>query len=162
MAAPSVSIHTHTIKHDVTTTIVARTTTINSEHEDVFSESDGHYHHPGHGVVEGVKKSLKDHWHGAGNNGEDDDEQADHEDPSLSRANSVMRRAYDYWKSLAQDSEKAANVILLCGLKVSLLYCRDGIRILRKEAERKLNKVKSRASSRYERATASVSAPQGS
>jgi hypothetical protein len=70
MPAPSVSIHTHTVKYDVTTTIVARTTTIISEHKDVFSESDNHHNHPGHGVVEGVKKTLKDYWHGAGNNDE--------------------------------------------------------------------------------------------
>jgi hypothetical protein len=124
MVAPSVS--THTLKHDVTTTIVARTTTIISEHEDVFSEKDdhhhghhhnSHHHHHGHdlSVVEGVKKTLKDYWFPTQSSdaGEDDTEDNEDKDPSLLSANSVMRRAHDYWKSLTQDSEEAAKELVL-------------------------------------------------
>ncbi|KAF9138855.1 hypothetical protein BGX30_008652 [Mortierella sp. GBA39] len=111
------TINTHTLKNDAMTTIIARTTTIVSEHEEVVPE--------GHGVVEGIKKTLRDYWFPA-SHGSDDEDDAEHQhhhrghsagqhqhhyhaaSPSLFGSNSVMRRAHDYWKSLTKDAEETA------------------------------------------------------
>ncbi|KAG0054303.1 hypothetical protein BGZ83_011508 [Gryganskiella cystojenkinii] len=111
------SISTHTIKNDATTTIVARTTTIVSEHEEIIAD-DKHYHHH-NSVVNGVKKTLREYWfpsHGSGTDSDDDDaNHADdhHADPTKAKSNSVMRRAYDYWKSLTRDADESAKELVL-------------------------------------------------
>ena len=108
------TISTHTIKNDATTTIVARTTTIVSEHEEVVADDKHHG-----GVVEGVKKTLRDYWFPshAGSDSDDDSEDASHvdhhADPSVFGSNSVMRRAYDYWKSLTKDADESAKELVL-------------------------------------------------
>ncbi|KAG0341352.1 hypothetical protein BG000_009396 [Podila horticola] len=120
MGAENVS--THTLKNDATTTIVARTTTIVSEHEEVVHDN----YHAGHSVVEGVRKTLRDYWfpsHSSGHVDEDEDdaggdvdEHVHHHgtaDPSLFGTNSVMRRAYDYWKSLTKDADEAAKELVI-------------------------------------------------
>ncbi|KAF9326725.1 hypothetical protein BGZ91_001806 [Linnemannia elongata] len=111
------TISTHTLKSDAVTTIIARTTTIVSEHEEVVPE--------GHGVVEGIKKTLRDYWFPA-SHASDDEDDAEHQhhhhrhstgqrqhhhhaaNPSLFGSNSVMHRAHDYWKSLTKDAEETA------------------------------------------------------
>ncbi|KAG0271876.1 hypothetical protein BGZ95_000253 [Linnemannia exigua] len=114
------TISTHTLKSDAVTTIIARTTTIVSEHEEVIPNSR-------EGVIEGVKKTLRDYWFPTSHGSDDeDDNNEDHHhghaadqhqhdsnhhhatDPSLFGSNSVMRRAYDYWKSLTKDAEETA------------------------------------------------------
>ncbi|KAG0307267.1 hypothetical protein BGZ98_000668 [Dissophora globulifera] len=119
---------THTIHNDAVTTIVARTTTIVSEHEEIITPEDDQDH-------QGVRKTLKDYWfpshaeenedsedhanaHGDDDSNIEDDEtdgqdHGDHSDPSLLKPNSVMRRAYDYWKSLTQDAEEKAKELVL-------------------------------------------------
>ncbi|KAG0362881.1 hypothetical protein BG005_003764 [Podila minutissima] len=125
MGAETVS--THTVKNDATTTVVARTTTIVSEHEEIVHDN----HHTGNGVVESVRKTLRDYWfpsHSSGHVDEDEDDSGsdahehdhrhhDHHhgaaDPSLFGTNSVMRRAYDYWKSLTKDADEAAKELVV-------------------------------------------------
>ncbi|KAF9281399.1 hypothetical protein BGZ68_006659 [Mortierella alpina] len=121
------SISTHTLKNDATTTIVSRTTTIVSEHEEVVADQ------AGSGVVEGVKKTLRDYWFpshhhhhhhrhavdSGDNSGDDeDDEDDDHESTQHRsqfpfRANRVMNRAYSYWKSLTSDADEAAKELVI-------------------------------------------------
>ncbi|KAG0222787.1 hypothetical protein BGX31_008881 [Mortierella sp. GBA43] len=99
------SVSTHTVKNDATTTIVTRTTTIVSEHEEVVAEPKS----PSLGVVENVKRTLHDFWHPAHDDDEDDGYDSDYRhDPSLLKNNSVMRRAYDYVRSLTQDADETA------------------------------------------------------
>ncbi|KAF9215749.1 hypothetical protein BGZ59_000420 [Podila verticillata] len=121
MGADTVS--THTLKNDATTTIVVRTTTIVSEHEEVVHDN----HHASNSVVKGVRKTLRDYWfpsHSSGHIDEDEDEDdsgsdAHHhdqyhgDDPSLFGTNNVMRRAYDYWKSLTKDADEAAKDLVI-------------------------------------------------
>ncbi|KAF9902797.1 hypothetical protein EC991_004532 [Linnemannia zychae] len=117
------TISTHTLKSDAVTTIIARTTTIVSEHEEVIPDSR-------ESVVEGVKKTLRDYWF-PGSHGSDDEDDNDHHhhensvgqqhnlnhhhaaDPSLFGSNNVMRRAYDYWKSLTKDAEETAKDLVI-------------------------------------------------
>ncbi|KAF8928672.1 hypothetical protein BGZ58_009459 [Dissophora ornata] len=107
------AVSTHTLHNDALTTIVSRTTTIVSEHEEFISHPD---QQSSNGVVHGVKKTLKDYWFPSrSHSGDDDggyedqeDEHEDHADSSLFKSNSVMRRAYDYWKSLTKDVEETA------------------------------------------------------
>ncbi|KAF9967558.1 hypothetical protein BGZ70_009099 [Mortierella alpina] len=111
---PAETISTHTVKNDATTTIVTRTTTIVSEHEEVLAEPKEH----GHSVVENVRQTLRDYWfpsHASEDEDEDDEleEPEPHQDPSLFRGNSVMRRAYDYWKTLTQDADQAAKDMVI-------------------------------------------------
>ncbi|KAG0203967.1 hypothetical protein BGX28_003935 [Mortierella sp. GBA30] len=125
------SVSTHTLKNDATTTIVSRTTTIVSEHEEVLAD------HPGYGVAGSVKKTLRDYWfpshphhihrrhhhhHHAedsdNDENEDEDEDEEEEDQESARhspfrANSVMRRAYNYWKSLTQDADETAKDLVI-------------------------------------------------
>lgn len=110
MAAETIS--THTVKNDATTTIVTRTTTIVSEHEEIYAEPIGE---DSVGVVEGVRKTLRDFWFPSNTHDHTDDDEDDkeehtepHQDPSLLPGNSVMRRAYDYWKSLTRDATESA------------------------------------------------------
>ncbi|KAF9290961.1 hypothetical protein BGZ68_005548 [Mortierella alpina] len=106
------TISTHTVKNDATTTIVTRTTTIVSEHEEVLAEPKEH----GHSVVENVRQTLRDYWFPSHAPEEEDDEPEEpetHQDPSLFRGNSVMRRAYDYWKTLTQDADQAAKDMVI-------------------------------------------------
>lgn len=108
------SISTHTLKSDATTTIVARTTTIVTEHEEVIANDKHHG-----GVVEGVRKTLRDYWFPSHAGADSDDETEEtghvdhHADPSVLRSNSVMRRAYDYWKSLTRDADESAKELVL-------------------------------------------------
>jgi len=109
---PAETISTHTVKNDATTTIVTRTTTIVSEHEEVLAEPKEH----GHSVVENVRQTLRDYWFPSHASEEEDDEPEEpepHQDPSLFRGNSVMRRAYDYWKTLTQDADQAAKDMVI-------------------------------------------------
>ncbi|KAF9119742.1 hypothetical protein BGW39_011957 [Mortierella sp. 14UC] len=111
-------ISTHTLKSDAVTTIIARTTTIVSEHEEVVPDSRG-------SVVESVKKTLRDYWFPTSHGSDDEDDNDHHHhkytvgqqhdpnhhhaaDPSLFGSNNVMRRAYDYWKSLTKDAQETA------------------------------------------------------
>ncbi|KAI1307882.1 hypothetical protein EDD11_004354 [Mortierella claussenii] len=126
------SISTHTVKSDATTTIVERTTTIISEHDEIFADDDHdndshdyHRHPSGRSVVQEVKKTLKDYWfpsHATGQSDnakldEDEDEEDEsslqQQDPSHFGPNSVMRRAYDYWKSLTHDAEESAKELVI-------------------------------------------------
>ncbi|KAF9188843.1 hypothetical protein BGZ51_000301 [Haplosporangium sp. Z 767] len=117
------SISTHTVTNDATTTIVSRTTTIVSEHEEVFPDhhhghghhGDNHQHHlHNHNIVEDVRKTLRDYWFPRrsedDNDDEDDNEGEMH--PLLLKPNNVMRRAYDYWKSLTKDEEESARELV--------------------------------------------------
>ncbi|KAF9913977.1 hypothetical protein BX616_009207 [Lobosporangium transversale] len=107
------SITTRAFKSDKTTTIV-HTTTIISEDKETISDNeyDSQGHHGSHSVVDGMKKTLQDYWFPfhtteySDENVEEEEKQAHH--PPHFEANSVMRRAYDYWKSLTQDAEEAA------------------------------------------------------
>jgi len=102
MGAETVSTHT---VNDATTTILTRTTTIVSEHEEILpSKNDGP------GIVENVRRTFRDYWFPSSSE-DDNDEDDTNEilvDPHLLRNNSVMRRAYDYWKTLTQDADEAA------------------------------------------------------
>ncbi|KAG0327359.1 hypothetical protein BG004_002783 [Podila humilis] len=108
------TISTHTVKNDATTTIVTRTTTIVSEHQEIHAEPAEHDQSTG--VARGVRKTLRDYWFPSQtqhNNDRDDDPDDDDitrpdQDPSLLPGNSVTRRAYDYWKSLTQDATEIA------------------------------------------------------
>ncbi|KAG0261050.1 hypothetical protein BG011_001408 [Mortierella polycephala] len=109
------TINTHTVKSGATTTIVTRTTTIVSEEEEVLTDPK----ETRKGVVENVKRSFRDYWfpslssHGSKDDDEETDEPELYQDPSLSRGNSVMRRAYDYWKSLTQDADQSAKELVI-------------------------------------------------
>ncbi|KAF8939590.1 hypothetical protein BGZ58_009294 [Dissophora ornata] len=99
------TVSTHTAKGDTTTTIV-------SEHEEVVHPKEGH------GIVENARRTFRDHWFPSPfqNEGEEDDDidESDiHYDPSLLRSNSVMRRAYDYWKTLTQGADDTAKEIVI-------------------------------------------------
>ncbi|KAI1306537.1 hypothetical protein EDD11_004725 [Mortierella claussenii] len=110
MGAQSVS--THTVKDGATTTIVTRTTTIVSEHEEVLETPKDH----SPGIVENVRQTFRDYWYPSHSTDEEDDEDEDQEidhDPSLLRNNSVVRRAYDYWKTLTQDADEAAKKLVI-------------------------------------------------
>ncbi|KAF9216611.1 hypothetical protein BGZ59_008877 [Podila verticillata] len=120
MAAETIS--THTVKNDATTTIVTRTTTIVSEHAEIYAEPIEQDELQSVGVVEGVRKTLRDFWFPSNTHDhtDDDDEEDDkeehtepHQDPSLLPGNSVMRRAYDYWKSLTRDATESAKARVL-------------------------------------------------
>ena len=112
------TISTHTVKDGATTTIVSRTTTIVSEHSEVLAEPK----EPVRGVVENVRQGLRDYWFPSQSHSEDDDDETDepesHQNPSLFRDNSVMRRAYDYWKSLTLDADEAAKELVIQAKKV--------------------------------------------
>ncbi|KAG0230768.1 hypothetical protein BGW41_002404 [Actinomortierella wolfii] len=103
---PHETISTHTVKNDATTTIVSRTTTIVSEHEEVVDDGD----HSSRGPLETVRKTLRDYWYGT--NDEDEDEEDETETlpppPTKTGRQGVMHRAYEYWKSLTRDSEEEA------------------------------------------------------
>lgn len=117
MAAETIS--THTVRNDATTTIVTRTTTIVSEHEEIYAEPIEQDELHSVGVVEGVRKTLRDFWFPSNTHDhtDDDDDKEEHtephQDPSLLPGNSVMRRAYDYWKSLTRDATESAKVRVL-------------------------------------------------
>ncbi|KAF9351572.1 hypothetical protein BGX26_010445 [Mortierella sp. AD094] len=105
------TVSTRTLKGDVTTKVFVHTNTIISEVESEISNSDDR------GVVEGVTKTLKDYWFPSSTDSENDDSEEgeneqEHSDPSHFQPNSVMRRAYDYWKSLTQDSEETAKELV--------------------------------------------------
>ncbi|KAF9190982.1 hypothetical protein BGZ51_008000 [Haplosporangium sp. Z 767] len=108
------TISTHTVKNGATTTILTRTTTIVSEEEILTDPKD-----PRNSVVENVKRSFRDYWFPSlsSHDSKDDDEEADEpelfQDPSRFRPNSVMRRAYDYWKSLTQDADQSAKELVI-------------------------------------------------
>ncbi|KAF9169782.1 hypothetical protein BGX21_004358 [Mortierella sp. AD011] len=111
-------ISTHTVKDDATTTIITHTTTIVSEHEGAFAS----LKEPIRGVVKNVKKTFRDYWFPTRTNqtegGNDDDDGDDiysyiHGDPSFLKSNSVLRRAYDYWKTLTQDADEAAKKLVI-------------------------------------------------
>lgn len=120
------TISTHTLKNDAVTTVIVRTTTIVSEHEEIVPD--------GHGVVGGFKKTLRDYWfpasQGSDDNDDDDNEHQHHHrghadgqhrhhqhhhaaNPSLFGSSSVMRRAHDYWKSLTKDAEETAKEMVI-------------------------------------------------
>ncbi|KAF9337585.1 hypothetical protein BG006_003980 [Podila minutissima] len=111
----SETISTHTVGNDATTTIVTRTTTIVSEHEEIHAEPVENEPHLV-GVVKGVRKTLRDFWFPSNihdhTDDNDEDEKEDHtephQDPSLLPGSSVMRRAYDYWKTLTRDATETA------------------------------------------------------
>ncbi|KAF9360980.1 hypothetical protein BGX26_006746 [Mortierella sp. AD094] len=109
------SISTHTVKDGATTTIVTRTTTIVSEHEEILAS----LKEPVHGVVENVRQTFRDYWFPSKtdeteDDNDDDDTDSDiHDDPSFLRSNSVLRRAYDYWKTLTQDADEAAKKLVI-------------------------------------------------
>ncbi|KAF9926774.1 hypothetical protein FBU30_003685 [Linnemannia zychae] len=105
------TISTHTLKSDAVTTVIARTTTIVSEREELV---------PDHGIVKAVKKTLRDYWLPSSHHPEGDDHLHHHHYqqqhtayPSLFGSNSVMHRAYDYWKSLTEDAEKSAKEMVI-------------------------------------------------
>lgn len=113
---------THTVKNDATTTIVTRTTTIVSEHQEILAEPED----SSPGVVENVRRTFRDYWfpshnhnhhhHHADNEEEEDDDEADttqYRDPAHWKVNGVMRRAYDYWKTLTQDADEAAKALVI-------------------------------------------------
>ncbi|KAI7826922.1 hypothetical protein BC939DRAFT_108205 [Gamsiella multidivaricata] len=114
MGAETVSTHT---VNDATTTIVTRTTTIVSEHEEIVEPKDHHHHH--RGVVENVRQTFRDYWYPSNSNQDEDEDEDDddtdeiHHDPSLLRNNSVLRRAYDYVKTLTQDADEAAKELVI-------------------------------------------------
>ncbi|KAF9583421.1 hypothetical protein BGW38_009506 [Lunasporangiospora selenospora] len=104
----SQSVSTHTVKNDATTTIVARTTTIVTEHEEVVSEDADDY-----GGLEVVRKSFRDFWFpprsGSSSDSEDEDES---DSTGYGGLDGVMRRAHDYWKTLTQDAEASAKELV--------------------------------------------------
>ncbi|KAF9431481.1 hypothetical protein BGZ76_000251 [Entomortierella beljakovae] len=92
----SPTVSTHTVKGETRTTVIAHTTTIVSEPS-----------------TEVTKKTFKEYWFPFNTESENEDsldelDDHDHPDPSLFKPNTVVRRAYDYWKSLTQDSEQVA------------------------------------------------------
>ncbi|KAG0313557.1 hypothetical protein BGZ99_008748 [Dissophora globulifera] len=106
-------VSTHTVKNDATTTILTRTTTIVSEYEEFVAPKDG-----GSGIVENVRRSFRDYWYPSTQDGQPDDDDSDdtneiQQDPLLLRNNSVMRRAYDYWKTLTLDADEAAKRVVI-------------------------------------------------
>ncbi|GJJ76234.1 hypothetical protein EMPS_08593 [Entomortierella parvispora] len=108
------TISTHTVKDGATTTIVTRTTTIVSEHREVLAEPKESVR----GVVENVRQGLRDYWfpfHSSESDDDDDDaeEPESYQNPSLFHGKSVMRRAYDYWKTLTQDADEAAKELVV-------------------------------------------------
>ncbi|KAF9976167.1 hypothetical protein BGZ73_009021 [Actinomortierella ambigua] len=99
------TVSTHTVKNDATTTIVSRTTTIVSEHEEVVDDGN----HSPRGPLETVRETLRDYWYGTSDDEEDEDEvETLPPPPSKSGHRGVMHRAYDYWKSLTRDAEEEA------------------------------------------------------
>ncbi|KAG0340042.1 hypothetical protein BG004_006573 [Podila humilis] len=108
------TVSTHTLKNDATTTIVARTTTIVSERQEIVNDHQ-------QGAHNGIRKTLRDYWFGHDSDeNEDEDEDAgyDHNnnnqhDPSLFGTGSVVRRAYDYWKSLTKDADESAKELVI-------------------------------------------------
>ncbi|KAF9922616.1 hypothetical protein FBU30_007264 [Linnemannia zychae] len=112
------TVSTHTVKNDATTTIVTRTTTIVSEHQEVLAEPMD----SNSGVIENVRRTFRDYWyppHHRRSDTDDDDDDDDeidttqYRDPSKWKINGVMRRAYDYWKSLTQDADEAAKEVVI-------------------------------------------------
>ncbi|KAF9087935.1 hypothetical protein BGX23_007740 [Mortierella sp. AD031] len=117
MGAETVS--THTVKNDATTTIVTRTTTIVSEHQEILAEPK---EDSSPGVVENVRRTFRDYWypphhhHDSPSDNDDDEEDDDsqyHRDPSHWKVNGLMRRAHDYWKTLTQDADEAAKQLVI-------------------------------------------------
>ncbi|KAG0354878.1 hypothetical protein BGZ54_001440, partial [Gamsiella multidivaricata] len=130
------AVSTHTIKSDAATTVVTHTTTVVNEYEETNDDKDHHYQyhhvhdhdhkHDHHNydelkAVEGVKKTFRDYWlpshTNSGSNNLDDEHDGDedeneHTNPSRFSPNSVVRRAYDYWKTLSQDSEETARELV--------------------------------------------------
>ncbi|KAG0270396.1 hypothetical protein DFQ27_007548 [Actinomortierella ambigua] len=106
------TISTHTVKNDATTTIVTRTTTIVSEHEEVVEDGE----HAPRGPLETVRETLRDYWFGNNEDENDDDDEEEAETlppfPFKSGHRGVMHRAYDYWKSLTHDAEEEAKVLV--------------------------------------------------
>ncbi|KAF9101864.1 hypothetical protein BGX27_011293 [Mortierella sp. AM989] len=105
------TISTHTVKDGATTTIVTRTTTIVSEHEEVLESPK----EPTRGVVENVRQTFRDYWYPSHTDETEDDDDSDsdiHHDPSILKRNSVLRRAYDYWKTLTQDADEASKKLV--------------------------------------------------
>ncbi|KAG0375047.1 hypothetical protein BGX24_009596 [Mortierella sp. AD032] len=113
------TVSTHTVKNDATTTLVTRTTTIISEHQEILEEpQDSSF-----GVVENVRRTFRDYWfpshhHHHDDKDEDDEEEEEtdttqYRDPASWKANGVMRRAYDYWKTLTQDADEAAKELVI-------------------------------------------------
>ncbi|KAF9909704.1 hypothetical protein EC991_008184 [Linnemannia zychae] len=115
MTAGTETVSTHTVKNDATTTIVTRTTTIVSEHQEILAEPQD----SSPGVVENVRRTFRDYWfpsHTHHNEEEDDDDETDttlHRDPARWKVDGVMRRAYDYWKTLTQDADEAAKEVVI-------------------------------------------------
>ncbi|KAF9339098.1 hypothetical protein BGZ91_007028 [Linnemannia elongata] len=119
MALEAETVSTHTVKNDATTTIVTRTTTIVSEHQEILAEPKD----SSPGVVENVRRTFRDYWfpsHHHHNEAEEDDDDGDDEtdttqyrDPARWKVNGVMRRAYDYWKTLTQDADEAAKELVI-------------------------------------------------
>ncbi|KAF9201198.1 hypothetical protein BGZ49_008575 [Haplosporangium sp. Z 27] len=104
------TISTHTVKDGATTTIVTRTTTIVSEHEEILASP----REPARGVVENVRQSFRDYWFPSETDEtEEDDEDDTDADPSILKSNSVLRRAYDYWKSLTQDVDETSKKLVI-------------------------------------------------
>ncbi|KAG0092038.1 hypothetical protein BGZ92_011047 [Podila epicladia] len=97
MAAETIS--THTVRNDATTTIVTRTTTIVSEHEEIHAEPVED--ESSAGVVKGMRKTLRDFWFSSSTHDHTDDndenEREDHtethQDPSLLPGNSARDEA---------------------------------------------------------------------
>ncbi|KAF9149173.1 hypothetical protein BG015_009045 [Linnemannia schmuckeri] len=119
MTLEAETVSTHTVKNDATTTIVTRTTTIVSEHQEILAEPKD----SSPGVVENVRRTFRDYWfpsHHHHHEAEDDDDDGDDEadttqyrDPARWKVNGVMRRAYDYWKTLTQDADEAAKELVI-------------------------------------------------
>jgi len=112
------TVSTHTVKNDATTTLVTRTTTIISEHQEILEEPQD----SSLGVVENVRRTFRDYWfpshhhHHDDKDEDDDEEETDttlYRDPASWKANGVMRRAYDYWKTLTQDADEAAKELVI-------------------------------------------------
>ncbi|KAF9538306.1 hypothetical protein EC957_006926 [Mortierella hygrophila] len=120
MAHEAETVSTHTVKNDATTTIVTRTTTIVSEHQEILAEPKD----SSPGVVENVRRTFRDYWfpshhhhHEAEEEEEeeeddDGDDETGYRDPARWKVNGVMRRAYDYWKTLTQDADEGAKKLV--------------------------------------------------
>ncbi|KAF9140211.1 hypothetical protein BGX30_006881 [Mortierella sp. GBA39] len=118
MAFEAETVSTHTVKNDARTTIVTRTTTIVSEHQEILAEPKD----SSPGVVENVRRTFRDYWfpshhhhHEAEEEDDDGDDETDttqYRDPAQWKVNGVMRRAYDYWKTLTQDADEAAKELV--------------------------------------------------
>lgn len=119
MTLEAETVSTHTVKNDATTTIVTRTTTIVSEHEEIVAEPKD----SSPGVVENVRRTFRDYWfpshhhhHEAEEEDDDGDDESDttqYRDPARWKVDGVMRRAYDYWKTLTQDADEAAKELVI-------------------------------------------------